>query len=51
MAFPHEQFEPEIVYQVIADVVEGKSDLFRNVVPQEMNDQLQKSEDELWTKK
>ena len=50
MAFPQEQFDPAVVYQTIADVANGKSEQFRNVVPEKMAKQLQQSEDELWTK-
>ena len=43
LAFPHMQFDPEPVFEVVVDVVNGKSKQYRNVVPKAMRKLVQAS--------
>jgi len=51
LAFPFEQIEPETVFGAIADVIEGKSDLFRNVVGPELSDGVRLASTDIWDRK
>jgi len=41
LAFPHPQLDPEPVYEVVVDVVKGKTNQYRNVVPEAMRKLVQ----------
>ncbi len=43
LAFPHMQFDPEPVFEMVVDVVNGKSKQYRNVVPKAMRKLVQAS--------
>jgi len=51
LSFPFEQFEPAAVFNAIADVIEGKSQLFRNVVAPELADGVREQSLQAWTRK
>jgi NAD(P)-dependent dehydrogenase (short-subunit alcohol dehydrogenase family) len=51
LSFPFEQFEPSTVFNSIADVVAGKSALFRNVVAPELADAVREQSLQVWTRK
>jgi NAD(P)-dependent dehydrogenase (short-subunit alcohol dehydrogenase family) len=51
LAFPFEQIPPETVFGAMADVIEGKSPLMRNVVAPEMADGVRQASAEVWTRK
>jgi NAD(P)-dependent dehydrogenase (short-subunit alcohol dehydrogenase family) len=51
LAFPFEQFEPSLAFRSIADVVTGKSSLFRNVVAPELAAGVREESLKVWTRK
>jgi hypothetical protein len=51
LSFPFAQFEPELVFKSIADVVAGESQLFRNVVAPELADGVREQSLQIWTRK
>lgn len=51
LAFPFKQFPPEMVFKSIADVVEGDSTLFRNVVAPDLADGVYQGSLQVWTQK
>jgi NAD(P)-dependent dehydrogenase (short-subunit alcohol dehydrogenase family) len=51
LSFPFEQFEPEVVFKSIADVIEGKTPLFRNVVAPELAEGVREQSLLAWTRK
>lgn len=51
LAFFLEQIPPETVFGAMADVIEGKSPLFRNVVAPEMADGVRQGSGDVWTLK
>lgn len=51
LSFPFEQFEPSAVFNAIADVIEGRSELFRNVVAPELADGVREQSLQIWTRK
>lgn len=51
LAFPHEQFDPTQVSELIAKVVAGEVDTYRNVVPKEIEQGSREQMDEVWTRK
>jgi len=50
LAFPFEQFEPLTAFESIADVIAGKSPLFRNIVPPELADGVRDQSELTWTR-
>lgn len=50
LAFPFEQFEPSTVFNAIADVIAGKSQLFRNIVAPELADGVREQSQQVWTR-
>ena len=51
LAFPFEQFEPAMVFDSIADVITGKSQLFRNVVAPDLAEGVRQQSSQVWTRK
>ncbi len=51
LAFPFAQIPPETVFGAMADVIEGKSALGRNVVAPELADGIRQASGDLWTRK
>ncbi len=51
IAFPHEQFHPFQVSELIAKVVAGEITTYRNVVPEELVEGTRQQMDEVWTRK
>ncbi|MGC5249140.1 SDR family oxidoreductase [Gordonia sp. DT219] len=51
IAFPHEQYDPEPVYETAVRVVTGETDAYRNVVPTEIVDDLRGQVDAPWDRK
>jgi len=50
LAFPFEQFEPSTACDSIADVIAGKSPLFRNIVPPELAAGVRDQSELAWTR-
>ena len=48
MAFPHEQFDPEEVYQVTLDVLTGKDTAYRHVLPASTVDDIRAQTESQW---
>jgi NAD(P)-dependent dehydrogenase (short-subunit alcohol dehydrogenase family) len=51
LAFPFEQFEPSTVFGAIADVIAGKSELFRNVVAPGLAEGVRQQSLDVWTRR
>lgn len=51
LAFPHEQYDPEPVFETTIGVITGTIDTYRNVEPKEIIDQQRKQMDSAWTRK
>jgi len=51
LSFPFEQFEPEVVFKSIADVIAGETQLFRNVVAPDLAEPVRQQSLQLWTRK
>ena len=51
LSFPFEQFEPSVVFNAIADVIDGTSQLYRNVVGPELSDGVREQSMQVWTRK
>jgi len=51
LAFPHEQYDPEPVFETTIGVITGTVDTYRNVEPKEIIDQQRKQIDSAWTRK
>ena len=51
LSFPFQQFEPSIVFNAIADVIAGKSQLFRNIVAPELADGVREQSLQVWARK
>jgi NAD(P)-dependent dehydrogenase (short-subunit alcohol dehydrogenase family) len=51
LSFPFEQFEPALVFSSIADVIAGKSQLFRNVVAPELATGVREQAEQVWTRR
>lgn len=50
IAFPFEQFDPQEVVDTGVQVILGKTKQYRNVVPEDMIDQVKKEQEALWEK-
>lgn len=48
LAFPHEQFDPEEVYQVTLDVLTGKDTAYRHVLPASTVDDIRAQTESQW---
>jgi NAD(P)-dependent dehydrogenase (short-subunit alcohol dehydrogenase family) len=51
LAFPFEQFDPERAFSSIADVIAGKSPLFRNVVTPDLAPGVREQSELIWTRR
>jgi len=51
LSFPFEQFEPSMVFNAIADVIAGESQLYRNIVAPELSDGVREQAMQIWTRK
>jgi hypothetical protein len=51
LAFPHEQHDPEAIYELTTKVLAGEIDLYRNVSPPDQIDEVKKQNAEIWTRK
>lgn len=51
LSFPHKQYDPPQVSELIAQVVNGSVDTYRNVVPREIIPQQRQMLEEVWTRK
>lgn len=51
LAFPREQFDPEPVFEVTVAVLTGTTDLYRNVVPDEMVSAIREQLDTKWERR
>lgn len=50
IAFPHEQYKPEHVYEKTEKVLTGEITTYRNVVPDEIVEETKKQMAEVWTR-
>lgn len=48
LAFPHEQYDPEPVFEVTMKVLLGEDTRYRHVLPQEMEAQVRRQADSFW---
>lgn len=51
IAFPHEQYQPQQVSELIVKVVTGEIDTYRNIAPPELTEDTKKQMDEVWSRK
>ena len=51
LAFPFEQFKESAAFNSIADAVEGKTQLFRNIVTPDLADGVREQAQQVWTRK
>lgn len=51
LAFPHEQYDPEPVYQTTFRVITGEIDNYRNVEPKEIIDEQRRQIESAWKRK
>lgn len=51
LAFPHEQYDPEPVYQTTFRVITGEIDYYRNVEPKEIIDEQRHQIESAWERK
>ncbi|MGB3127662.1 MAG: SDR family oxidoreductase [Pseudomonas sp.] len=51
LAFMHEQYDPEPVFETTIGVITGALDTYRNVEPKQIIDQQRKQMDAAWTRK
>ncbi|MBA1200427.1 SDR family oxidoreductase [Pseudomonas capeferrum] len=51
LAFPHEQYDPEPVFETTIGVITGEIDSYRNVEPKEIISQQREQLDAAWTRK
>ncbi|WP_296255766.1 MULTISPECIES: SDR family oxidoreductase [unclassified Pseudomonas] len=51
LAFPHEQYDPEPVFETTIGVITGEIDSYRNVEPKEIIAQQRQQMDAAWTRK
>lgn len=51
LAFPHEQYDPEPVFETTIGVITGEIDSYRNVEPKEIIAQQRQQMDSAWTRK
>lgn len=51
LSFPFEQFEPDVVFKSIADVIAGETQLFRNVVAPELAEGVCGQSSQVWSRK
>jgi short-subunit dehydrogenase len=51
LSFPFEQFEPDVVFKNIADVIAGETQLFRNVVVPDLAEGVRELSLQVWTRK
>jgi short-subunit dehydrogenase len=51
LSFPFEQFEPDVVFKSIADVIAGETQLFRNVVVPDLAEGVREQSLQVWTRK
>ncbi|OBJ69683.1 SDR family oxidoreductase [Mycobacterium sp. 1274756.6] len=51
LAFPHEQLDPEPVYQRSVEVITGEADTYRNVIPDTIVDGLRAQLDAVWSRR
>jgi NAD(P)-dependent dehydrogenase (short-subunit alcohol dehydrogenase family) len=51
LAFPFEQFEPQLAFSSIVDVITGESPLFRNVITPDLSEAVRKQSLQVWTRK
>jgi hypothetical protein len=51
LAFPFEQFEPSLAFSSMADVIKGKSPVFRNVITPDLSEGVRGQSLGIWTQK
>ena len=51
LAFPFEQFEPEVAFGSIADVIAVKSKLFRNIITPDLSGDVRQQSELVWTRR
>lgn len=51
LAFPFEQFEPQLAFSSIVDVITGESSLFRNVITPDLSEGVREQSLQVWTRK
>lgn len=51
LAFPHEQYDPEPVFERTVRVLLGEESRYRNLLPEEMEPQARRQVDALWDRK
>lgn len=51
LSFPFPQFEPELAFESMADVISGKTNLFRNVVAPDLADGVRQQSMQVWDRK
>jgi hypothetical protein len=51
LAFPHEQYDPEPVFETAIGLITGAIDSYRNVEPKTIIDQQRQQLNDAWTRK
>lgn len=51
IAFPHEQYDPEAIVELIVNVLTNEVDTYRNLLPESFAAQIKEQEKAIWTKK
>jgi len=51
LAFPHEQYDPEPVFETTVAVVTGEVDRYRNVLPEAMESSVREQRDAVWERR
>ena len=51
LAFPHEQYDPELVFETTMRVLTGQEEMYRHVLPREMIPQMKEQVDSVWDRR
>ena len=51
LSFPHEQYDPELVFETTMRVLTGQEERYRHVLPREMIPQLKEQVDSVWDRR
>lgn len=51
ISFPHEQYDPEAIVDLIVKVLSNEVDTYRNLLPKSFEDQIKEQQKLVWTKK
>lgn len=51
LSFPHEQYDPEAIVDLIVKVLSNEVDSYRNLLPESFEDQIKEQQKLIWSKK